>query len=232
LIVVQPENRGTLPAILVSLARVMERDEQAVVGFFPCDHDYTRENVFLEGVRRGFRAAEARPKSLILLGERATYAEPSYGYIEPIETRRGRTKTPQPVRKFWEKPSLAEAQILRQQGCLWNMFVMIGRASAFLDLIHAVAPVEYSFFAHMFPVRPDHQQVGLESIYRVIKPSDFSKQVLTKGCSAISVLDVGDTGWNDLGDPQRMMATLAMRGVKSPWRELWTREIGIAAAAS
>ena len=29
-----------------------------------------------------------------------------------------------------------------------------------------------------------------------------------------------------------MVATLAMRGVKSPWRELWTREMGIAAVAN
>ena len=62
LLVVQPENRGTLPAILASLARIVELDQQAITGFFPCDHHYSREDVFVKGTQRGFRAAHGSTK--------------------------------------------------------------------------------------------------------------------------------------------------------------------------
>jgi len=38
LLLVQPQNRGTAPAIVYSLLRLRELDPNAVVGFFPSDH--------------------------------------------------------------------------------------------------------------------------------------------------------------------------------------------------
>jgi mannose-1-phosphate guanylyltransferase len=224
LMVVQPENRGTLPAILASLARIIEFDEQAIVGFFPCDHHYSREDTFVEGARRGFRAARLLSNSVILLGTTATHAEPGYGYIEPVGITRRRRRVLHPVSRFWEKPSLALAESLRQRGCLWNTFVMIGRASAFLDMIQAAVPDVYASFRQVLPPRPARLRQGLDTIYRSLQPSDFSNLVLASGCSGLCVLDVGETGWNDLGDPDRLSATLALDGVKSPWRELWARQ--------
>jgi mannose-1-phosphate guanylyltransferase len=48
--VVQPSNRGTLPAILWSLLRVIRLDERASVAFFPSDHYYSQEEKFMDGV--------------------------------------------------------------------------------------------------------------------------------------------------------------------------------------
>ena len=45
--VVQPSNRGTLPAILWSLFRIVRYDEPALVAFFPSDHHYSKENEFI-----------------------------------------------------------------------------------------------------------------------------------------------------------------------------------------
>jgi mannose-1-phosphate guanylyltransferase len=234
LMVAQPDNRGTLPAILAGLARIAEFDQEAIVGFFPSDHHYSRSDRFVAGVRRAFRIARVRSNALILLGAKATHAEPGFGYIEPLQTPRRRTRAHlQPVLQFWEKPTAQVAETLRQRGCLWNTFVMIGRASTFLELIRNVAPSAFAPFEGALRPQPATRCTTqrLDEIYRCIEPSDFSKQVLTKGCSALSVLDLGETGWSDLGDPQRVVATLTMHGVKSPWREIWTREMGIAAVA-
>ena len=46
----------------------IELDHQAIAGFFPCDHHYSREDA----------------------GTKATHGEPSYGYIEPVATRQRR----------------------------------------------------------------------------------------------------------------------------------------------
>jgi hypothetical protein len=41
------------------------------------------------------------------------------------------------VRRFWEKLSLRKARGLWRRGCLWNTFVTIGRAGAFLELLRS-----------------------------------------------------------------------------------------------
>ena len=60
--VVQPSNRGTLPAILWSLLRIVRLDEDAVVAFFPSDHYYLQEDKFMAGIASGFELAESHPR--------------------------------------------------------------------------------------------------------------------------------------------------------------------------
>src|SRR6202050_1233430 len=43
---VQPLNRGTGIGMMLALNHILERDPQAVVGFFPCDHYYSNEDSF------------------------------------------------------------------------------------------------------------------------------------------------------------------------------------------
>ena len=138
---VQPGNRGTLPAILYSLIRVVRLDDQAVVAIFPSDHHYADEEKFMAGVDLAFQMAETNPEAIILLGTTATCAEAGYGWIEAgaaVSTRcsSGLLR----VKRFWEKPSPDVARFLLDQGCIWNTFVMVGRAQAFLDMIHSGAP--------------------------------------------------------------------------------------------
>ena len=81
--VVQPSNRGTLPAILWSLLRILRLDKDAVVTFFPSDHFYSEEEKFMAGVAAGFDLARANAQSVILLGAVAKRPESEYGWIEP-----------------------------------------------------------------------------------------------------------------------------------------------------
>ena len=39
-----------------------------------------------------------------------------------------------PVAAFWKKPNLAHVALTTSRGCLWNTFVTIGSASAFVEL--------------------------------------------------------------------------------------------------
>ena len=78
----------------------------------------------------------------------ARHAETDYGWIEAEPAIS--THSPDGllrVKRFWEKPSARTAQDLLERGCVWNTFVMIGRAQAFLDLIRSSAPEVYREFA-------------------------------------------------------------------------------------
>jgi mannose-1-phosphate guanylyltransferase len=44
------------------------------------------------------------------------------------------------VSRFWEKPTVRDAKQLHRRECLWNTFVTIGFAGAFLELLQATVP--------------------------------------------------------------------------------------------
>ncbi len=129
-LIVQPGNKGTTAAVICSLLRITSLAGDPVVAFFPTDHYYANESGFNVSVDRAIRAAQHHSDTLVVLGAEAEHAEVEYGWIEPG------TRFDFPfanallrVRRFWEKPSHPTAQALFDRGCLWNTFVMAGRAS-------------------------------------------------------------------------------------------------------
>jgi mannose-1-phosphate guanylyltransferase len=230
--VVQPCNRGTLPAILSSLIHIIRQDKNAVVGFFPSDHHYTEEGRFVSGVGLAFNAAESNPETVILLGVAANHAETEYGWIEAApamstESRDGLLK----VKRFWEKPSTRTAKELLERGCVWNTFVMIGRAQAFLDLIRAGAAHIYQAFERLLGL-PESVSTNdrLNAIYQCVATADFSKLVLSGAADRLGVWCLGDVGWSDLGDPRRVMTVLDETGITNEWMNSWrTRALAVAA---
>lgn len=222
--VAQPSNRGTLPAILWSLFRIVRQDERALVAFFPSDHHYSKEGEFMTGVASAFDFAEANEQSVILLGAAATHPEIEYGWIEPDATVMGPTGAGlRPVKRFWEKPSRQIAQSLLDRGCLWNTFVMVGSASAFLGIIQEASPTLYSAFEPMLSLSDSATETEMtQRIYDELAPADFSKQVLSTNTDRLAVASIGDIGWSDLGDPRRLITTLHERGIENPWVESGT----------
>ncbi len=233
--IVQPENRGTLPAILCSLLRIVHLDEDASVAFFPSDHHYADEKKLIGGIESAFAIAHTDPDAVILFGAPARHAEVAYGWIEP-DARLGDalkdSDNPLPrVRRFWEKPSESEAQTLLEQGCLWNTFVMAGRVRAFLALIQLAAPGLYDLFASL-PLHKHSETAAeaLAAVYSRIAAVDFSRQVLATQPDRLTVLSLGDVGWSDLGDPQRVVSTLSQHGAESPWIAPWHRSVAASAS--
>jgi len=205
---IQPESRGTFAAILYGLSFVIRQDPDAVVGFFPADHHYIHENRFVAGVGTAFAAAESNGNRIILLGAKARYPETSYGYIEPRGSFKDFDHRLKGVARFWEKPGESIATELINRGCLWNTFVMVGRAQAFLDLIRSVAAGLYAAFDPLFSKPQQKESETVARIYRRIPPADFSKSVLSLATNRLAVLPLGDIGWTDLGEPRRVLETL------------------------
>jgi mannose-1-phosphate guanylyltransferase len=217
--IVQPSNRGTLPAILWSLLRIARQDEHASVVFFPSDHYYSHEEKFVEGVKSALDAADADPCAVMLLGAAPTQPEVEYGWIEPERNTAGRSDSGlMQVKRFWEKPAYQTAERLLVEGCLWNTFVMVGRASAFLEMIRQAVPDLYRSFKAALAV-PDasREAVVMQSIYDKLSGADFSSEVLSVSTKHLTVTSLGDIGWSDLGDPHRLITTLFKSGIDNPW---------------
>lgn len=78
-IIVQPENRDTLPGIFLPLARIHECDPNATVVIYPSDHFIYPENGFNEVIASAVQAAEELTDTLVLVGVPADRLELEYG---------------------------------------------------------------------------------------------------------------------------------------------------------
>jgi mannose-1-phosphate guanylyltransferase len=218
-LIVQPENKGTAPAILYSLLQLAKLAPEATVAFFPSDHYFSDDAAFMNNVEAAFQAVDINPASLVLLGIEPESAETSYGWIEPQETLFGNlAKAVSQVKRFWEKPGTQTARLLMTKGCLWNSFVMVGKVETFLNLIEKQTPELYKMFAASSTAfGTTAEKATVRSLYAWITDVNFSSEVLEKATGSLCVLRVADVAWSDWGEPQRVLGTLENLGLQPDW---------------
>ena len=221
-LIVQPENRGTGVAIAAAILMLRELDAEAIVALFPCDHHYRDDAAFLNVVQAGIGVAQENSEEIVLVGAEATYPETEYGWIEPAPTLASTANfKPARVHHFWEKPTLATAQALLQRGCLWNTFVTIGRVSTFIDVLCQATPNA------MQTLSAGIKENDLGSSYRTISPFDFSRDVLASRHDRLLVIRDAVSGWTDLGNPNRILDTLAREGIAPAWLETFRDDMPV-----
>ena len=217
LLLEQPLNKGTAPAILYALLHVATKSPNAIVALFPSDHFFADDEEFMSQVDVAIDAVKVQPETVVLLGMTPTNPETEYGWIEPQPSiLASAEKSITRVRKFWEKPSLSLATSLLKRGCLWNSFVMVGRVDALLKMTRAAIPKVYAAFSATTPTfgtAAEHRV--LNELYSQMGELNFSHEVLAVRPEDLMVMRVGDVGWSDLGEPNRVLSTLARIGVES-----------------
>ena len=109
-VIFQPANCETGPGILLPLAHLSQRDPLATVAVFPSDHFIKDEDLFVACLRKAITETKQFPEELVLLGVTPDKAEEGYGWIEPREADAGWES--RRVKRFWEKPSSMQAQVL------------------------------------------------------------------------------------------------------------------------
>jgi mannose-1-phosphate guanylyltransferase len=211
-IIVQPMNRGTGIGVAIALLRILQLDPEATVAFFPADHYYSDVDAFSTTVASALRFAEQYPHSPILIGAEARYPEMEYGWIEPGRTIADSLNAPlHLVSRFWEKPFLRRAQTLLRRGCLWNTFITIGWAGAFVELLQATVP-------HVWrDLEASISELGSDRAYRQIPSVDLSRDVMAVQPRRLLVLRDNASGWADFGSPARVVDTLVRDGIEPAW---------------
>ena len=220
-LVVQPETKGTAPAILYSLLRIAVNSPDATVAFFPSDHFFSDDAAFVANIERAFRAADREPASVILLGIEADSPETSYGWIEPQESFLGDLRgSVTRVSRFWEKPSNETAVRLMANGSLWNSFIMVGKLEAFIAMFARHQPKMLRMFqAGATQFGKSTEGAVIRAIYSWTRETNFSSEVLERSADMLRVLRVANVGWTDLGEPARVIGTLNTLGVQASWAQ-------------
>ena len=93
---------------------------------------------------------------------------------------------------------------------------MVGRVDALLKMTRTALPELVSRFTSIMPTFETRaERKALHDLYSEIQDSNFSHQVLAARPEDLTVMRVGDVGWSDLGEPARVLATLAQMGMRT-----------------
>jgi mannose-1-phosphate guanylyltransferase len=213
---VQPENRGTAPAILCGLLRLAETGHTGPVAIFPSDHYISDDSLFMQHVYTAMRAVDCSPQLTVLLGIAPDGPETEYGWIEPgspLSLPGAGICAISRIRRFLEKPSPEVARHLYDRNYLWNSFVLIANPTTLLSLIAKALPELHSALSGVRPFFGGAAEAEiLETIYRQLPSADFSASVLAAFPAEFSVLPVKGVSWSDLGDPKRLVAAISNTG--------------------
>lgn len=211
-VIEQPMNRGTGIAIITTLLHLLQRDADAVVAFFPCDHFYTDDDSFRLTIRSAVECAEQNFESIVLVGAAPEYPEVDYGWIEPGVVVSECVVGPLAhVTRFWEKPPLEQARALLRRGCLWNTFVTVGRATTFFEALCSQVPEA------VLAISRAMANDRFDTAYPALDTVDFSRDVLANLPHRLLVLRDRTSGWADLGSPARVHNTLSRNGIQPEW---------------
>ena len=216
---VQPFNRGTAPAILLSLFHVAEKQPDALVAILPCDHYYSNEPAFTVAIESAFETAAGHRNCVVLLGAQPSRPEVEFGWIVPgpaVSENLFR------VQCFEEKPSLSVAAQLLMNGGLWNTFVMVGSVQTLLNTCFEALP-ELAVLKRVRAVANEQRELRVATfVYDSIPTVDFSRHILSPNASRLLVSQLKGLEWHDLGQADRVISVLRSRNGEMPhWLRQW-----------
>jgi mannose-1-phosphate guanylyltransferase len=219
-LVIQPSNRGTAAGLLYPLLRIADLAGDVPVAVFPSDHFVDNDAAFVAAVSGATEALAADPHRVILLGIEAASAETEYGWIEPAAVDE---PTPVlPIKRFWEKPAPELAATLLSRDCLWNSFVMVGRVTAFIELIRTGAPnLARAFEPVLRTLGSPRERAVVDRVYASLEPVNFSERVLEPAADRLGVVRLKGIEWSDWGNAERVFATIRRTG----WRPTWLERV-------
>jgi mannose-1-phosphate guanylyltransferase len=208
-ILIQPRNCGTAIGILLGVAAVLARDSNARVVVLPSDHYVAREGVLRRSISAGLEKLETESRVISFLGIEPESADPELGYIVCGATDHGGGFH---ISEFIEKPNRKRARELLCRSALWNSFILVATAHAFVELIGERYPRIAATFLEAADRASKGDVVLYETLYADLPVVDFSRDIVEGTSVTLSVIPVSACGWSDLGTPRRVAECLDRLG--------------------
>lgn len=196
--IVEPEGRGTAPAIGLGAIHLLQQDPEAVMAVLTADHFITDVTRFRQSLTAA--AQVAGDGRLVTLGITPSTPSTGYGYIkqgESLDTVNGF-----PVfcaERFTEKPSPETALRMVESGeYSWNSGMFVWRVdSVMAEFQHQMG----EFYVQLADVQAALGTPGYEPTLERVWPQ-VAKQTIDygvmEGAENVAVIPV-DIGWSDVG---------------------------------
>lgn len=196
--IVEPEGRGTAPAIGLAALHIQKRDHSAVMAVVTADHFISLNDEFRQALRAAYQAAQA--DHLVTLGIQPSFPSTGFGYIQQgSQLAELDGLAVYSLARFVEKPAAAAAQqMLADGGFSWNSGMFIWKVSRILGEFQRQMP---AFYAQMREIQacldgPDYAGV-LGRVWPQVEKQTIDYGVM-EGASSAVVIPV-NIGWSDIG---------------------------------
>jgi mannose-1-phosphate guanylyltransferase len=198
-VIAEPAGRNTAPAIGLAASLIAACNPSGVMAVLPADHFIKNEQKLRDTLL--FAENAAQNGSLVTLGILPSRPETGYGYIEAaIQDNEQETF---PVKRFVEKPPLAEAmQYLNEGNFYWNSGMFIWRADAILDEMETFMPTLHKKLVQLkasIGTTWQHTDINeqISVLYKDIESVSIDYGVMEKS-ARVRVVPV-EMGWSDVG---------------------------------
>jgi len=197
--ILEPEGRGTAPAIALAAIHLITRDPQASMAVLTADHFIGKPKIFRQALAAALTVAQS--DYLVTLGITPNSPSTEYGYIEQgehfinidgFEVLK--------AKRFVEKPDLNTAQAMLEAGnYCWNSGMFIWKVSTILKAFETFMPELYQ------QVLALRQTIGTKAYFDTLAQvwPGIKKQTIDYGimekAERVAVLPV-DIQWADVGN--------------------------------
>ena len=196
--IVEPEGRGTAPAIALAAIHLLQSDPDAVMAVLTADHYIADTAAFRTTLAAARKLAQDR--HLVTLGMKPLFASTGFGYIK--QGSRGRLVdglTAYEVAAFAEKPDAETAEAMLKSGdYVWNGGMFIWRADRILQEFERQMPTLYQQLMEISAAlgTPDYETV-LARVWPTVEKESIDFGIM-EGAEDVVVLPV-EIGWSDVG---------------------------------
>jgi mannose-1-phosphate guanylyltransferase len=200
--ILEPEPRGTAPAIGLSALQVRRRDPEGMMACLTADHFIGDEARFRDVLTAA--AQVARQGYLVTLGIKPTFPSTGYGYIQRGESlgKRDGFEAFRAVR-FKEKPKLPEAEAIWADGLhSWNSGMFIWRVDRILTEFARQMP---GFYKQLLELEADPS--ALAQIW-ADAPTTTLDYGIMEGAEDVAVIPADGLGWSDIGSWESLLDVL------------------------
>jgi mannose-1-phosphate guanylyltransferase len=197
-VIAEPAARNTAPAIGLAAALVAAYDPSGIMAVLPADHFIKNEMMLRDTLV--FAGEAARNGFLVTLGILPSRPETGYGYIEA--TMDSSVRGPFPVKRFVEKPPLAEAlRYLEEGNFFWNSGMFIWRADTILEEMRTFMPGLHTKLLQQIQagITSGHALLKeqIAELYQDIESVSIDYGIMEKS-SRVQMVPV-EMGWSDVG---------------------------------
>jgi mannose-1-phosphate guanylyltransferase len=207
-LILEPQGRGTAPAIGLAAIHLRRADPQAVMAVLTADHYIANTARFRQVL--GAALQVARQGYLVTLGIKPSSPSTGYGYIEQGPALGEVEGYPVfQMRRFTEKPDRETATHMVASGIYsWNSGMFIWQVERILAEFERQMP---EFYARLMEVdavlgTPDYDAV-LGGVWPQIAKQTIDYGVM-EGAQEVAVIPV-DMGWSDIGSWASLVELLA-----------------------
>jgi mannose-1-phosphate guanylyltransferase len=199
-ILIEPQPKGSGPAIGLAAALIARQDPNALMGSFAADHDVVDTQAFESSVRTALTAAQ--DGWLVTIGLTPTRPETGYGYIERSNEIIATSAAEHAYRalRFVEKPDLLTATEYVASGrFLWNASMFIWSVSSLLEEMKRLMPNLYRALMLISDAwdSPDRDTVVAE-VWTSLDDATIDQGIMEQAARVAVV--PAEMGWSDVGD--------------------------------